>query len=128
MVCLAILLVLFVLASFAISLFAGIWFIIGNVWVFSKNSTVQYADSTLGTYCNQTLYMYAFWSIIATYILMVVSCCCSLCSSACTPLLACITGKKSSAETRAGLEEIPQNEIELETKRETAIDSGNDSD
>jgi hypothetical protein len=129
MICLAVLLVLFVLVCFGISLFAVIWFIIGNVWVFSKHSTVQYTNSSLGTYCNQTLYQYAFWSIIVSYILTVVSGCCSGCSTVCTPLLACFSGKNNPSDNRGGMKEVSQNDIELETKdKEAARDLNSDSD
>jgi hypothetical protein len=53
-------------------LFVFAWFILGNYWVFSKHSIVQYEDDSLQSYCNLTLYMFSFWSIIVTYLLMLV--------------------------------------------------------
>jgi hypothetical protein len=45
------------------------WFIAGNVWVFSKKSSVQYTNpKNTSTYCNQILYTAAFGLIIGTYI------------------------------------------------------------
>ncbi|CAF1404782.1 unnamed protein product [Adineta steineri] len=47
------------------------WFIVGNVWVFSCKSRVQYTDPTnTSTYCQQTLYSAAYGLIISTYIVV----------------------------------------------------------
>ena len=41
----------------------------GNIWVFSNQTKVQYDTPTnITTYCDKTTYLFAFWSIIASYI------------------------------------------------------------
>ena len=54
-------------------------FLKGNVWVFGANNRVQHDNPQLNTYCQMTLYRFAFWIIIITYIMMAVSCCLSCC-------------------------------------------------
>ncbi|ELT92427.1 hypothetical protein CAPTEDRAFT_187056 [Capitella teleta] len=46
------------------------WFIAGNVWIFSNVNKYQSEDPALSNFCNATLYLYAYWVTIATYILM----------------------------------------------------------
>ncbi len=57
-----------------------LWIILkGNVWVFGAKTTVTFDNEQSPNYCHKTLYEFAFWIIIITYILMVVSCCLSCC-------------------------------------------------
>ncbi|XP_035768376.1 transmembrane protein 272-like [Neolamprologus brichardi] len=56
------------------------WFIAGNVAIFSIYEP-NYNKNTTKTdsYCNKTLYLFAFWGIILTYVLfaaLVYICCC----------------------------------------------------
>ncbi|CAF0807845.1 unnamed protein product [Adineta steineri] len=69
--------VLFII--FLMSFFLFAWFIAGNVWVFGAKDKVTYDNVQSPNYCHQTLYQFAFWIIIITYILMIVSCCASCC-------------------------------------------------
>ncbi|RNA29483.1 hypothetical protein BpHYR1_011306 [Brachionus plicatilis] len=67
---------LFSLIIGIIGLFQFAWFITGragNVWVYSKNGKIDYIDPTSVFYCDQTLYLFAFWSITVSYILFAVS-------------------------------------------------------
>lgn len=55
----------------------------GNVWVFSKYSTVQYelndSTSVKSTYCDKTTYLFSFWTIITIYIILVIEIIFSFC-------------------------------------------------
>jgi hypothetical protein len=46
------------------------WFIAGNVWVFRNYNKVQHTDPFREPYsfCDKRLFLYAFWTIIVTYI------------------------------------------------------------
>jgi len=50
--------------------------------VFGAKNRVNMNDTRSADYCHPTLYQFAFWILIITYILMVVSCCIS-CFRAC---------------------------------------------
>ncbi|RNA22257.1 hypothetical protein BpHYR1_014704 [Brachionus plicatilis] len=71
-----------------LGMFQFAWFITGNVWVYSKHRTVVYDDPDSGLYCDKTLFLFTFWTITASYIMMGVSfiisiiaaCCSCLCS------------------------------------------------
>ncbi|XP_055012617.1 transmembrane protein 272-like [Boleophthalmus pectinirostris] len=66
-----------------LSAFVSCWFIAGNVWIYRiyepnyvKNATI------IDTYCNKTLYLFAFWTTTLAYILLgaiLVGGCCVLC-------------------------------------------------
>ncbi|XP_074479861.1 transmembrane protein 272-like isoform X2 [Sebastes fasciatus] len=67
-----------------VSLFFFCWFIAGNVWIYSiyepnYNNTI----SSMDTYCNKTLYLFAFWTTNLFYILLgfvlFSSCCSAMC-------------------------------------------------
>jgi hypothetical protein len=67
--------------SSLINLFLLAWFIAGNYWVYHIHNTVQSDDpSELNTYCDKTLYLFAFWLITASYIALGLAllCCCGL--------------------------------------------------
>ena len=67
----------------------GFFFFSGNVWVYSNTSKVQYTDNTqTSTYCNKTAYLFTFWTITVSYILIGVSCICGLLIACCT----CVCG------------------------------------
>ncbi|XP_049923218.1 transmembrane protein 272-like [Epinephelus moara] len=67
--------------SCLVFLFFLCWFIAGNVWIYSiyepnYNKTI----SSLDTYCNKTLYLFAFWTTNLFYILWGFIIFCSCCS------------------------------------------------
>ena len=65
------------------ALFLIIWFICGNIWVYTNASRVQHDDSTLVlTYCNALTFKFAFWIITSIYIVLSLACaffCCTIC-------------------------------------------------
>ena len=69
-----------------LNLFLFIWFIAGNFWVYSKYKPnfVPPKHQPLN-YCNPTLYLFTFWIITASYIIMGIIlfciCCLGLCAS-----------------------------------------------
>ncbi|RMZ93279.1 hypothetical protein BpHYR1_027942 [Brachionus plicatilis] len=60
---LTLLIVLLVFFQFA-------WFITGNVWVYSKHKKVVYDDPNSSFYCDKTLYLFSFWIITSSYIMI----------------------------------------------------------
>ncbi len=60
-----------------IGMFILCWFIVGNYFVYSVDSQVQY-DPLVNpsTYCDKLVYLFAFWSITVTWILIGLSCFC----------------------------------------------------
>ena len=52
--------------------FLVVWFVCGNVWVFQVRDTVRIDEKSadLSTYCHSTCYLFAFWMIIVTWILV----------------------------------------------------------
>lgn len=70
-----------------LSIFLFVWFIIGNVWVYSIVQTVQYDEIYYPKqYCDKLCYMFSFWYITATWILIGLSCVC------CCATLCCVVG------------------------------------
>ncbi|XP_066538082.1 transmembrane protein 272-like [Hoplias malabaricus] len=66
-----------------VSVFMFGWFISGSVWIYSIYPP-NYNSTVVGEpYCNQTLYLFAFWSTTVTYIslagLLVAMCCRLIC-------------------------------------------------
>jgi len=53
--------------------------VLGNVWVYSNFNNVDYVDENSSDYCHKTLYLYAFWVITASYILLGVFISCACC-------------------------------------------------
>ncbi|CAF0897128.1 unnamed protein product [Brachionus calyciflorus] len=53
-----------------VGMFQFAWFITGNVWVYSKNGLVDYNDTQSASYCDQSLYLFTFWTINVAYIFM----------------------------------------------------------
>ncbi|XP_068444414.1 transmembrane protein 272-like [Clinocottus analis] len=65
--------------------FVFCWFIAGNVWIYSiYEPNYNKTGSSMDSYCNKTLYMFAFWSTNLAYILlgftMFISCCTYCCT------------------------------------------------
>lgn len=59
-----------------VAVFSFAWFICGNVWVYHIRN-VEFEDKKSPLYCNELVYQFSFWVIIATYICAVLSCCLS---------------------------------------------------
>lgn len=59
-----------------IDCFLVAWFICGNVWIYRIHNEVNYTDKNDPLYCDQTLYLFAFWLTTASYILVGTLCCC----------------------------------------------------
>ncbi|CAF0814210.1 unnamed protein product [Rotaria sordida] len=72
------------IATFLISIFVFIWFILGCVWVFSVRSQVQFKDSIKPGYCQPVLYKSTFALLIITIIWACIQCCLS-CYRTCNP-------------------------------------------
>ncbi|XP_072905032.1 transmembrane protein 272 [Hemitrygon akajei] len=60
------------------SIFSFIWFICGNVWIYSIYQP-EYIDKLSPNYCDKTLYLFAFWLTTMMYVLLgltlVLGCC-----------------------------------------------------
>ncbi|KAL4006775.1 diphosphomevalonate decarboxylase [Sarotherodon galilaeus] len=71
------------------SVFLFCWFIAGNVWIYSIYQPNYIKNTTdVSSYCNKTLYLFAFWTSTLVYILvglfflcgsLVLMCCCLCC-------------------------------------------------
>ena len=60
-----------------LGIFTLVWFILGNYWVYSVDSEVQYNEMVNpGTYCDKLVYLFAFWSITVSWIMIGLSCVC----------------------------------------------------
>lgn len=84
-----------------LNLFLFTWFIAGNIWVYSKYkpNPIPLPSDPLN-YCNPTLYMFAFWVITASYILMGSICFCICCLGVCASCTAFfVTAKDQSGCT-----------------------------
>ncbi|XP_070552895.1 transmembrane protein 272-like [Ptychodera flava] len=70
--------------SSLISLFLLAWFIAGNVWIYGTYEP-DYSNTEADDYCHKTLYLFSFWLMNATYILLGLTCClgCLACICAC---------------------------------------------
>ncbi|CAF0849412.1 unnamed protein product [Rotaria sp. Silwood1] len=67
-----------VLATFLISIFVFIWFILGCVWVFSIRDRVEFEDQPKSTnYCHPVLYKSTFALLIITIVWACIQCCLS---------------------------------------------------
>uniref|UniRef100_A0A3Q3H1V0 Si:dkey-19b23.12 n=1 Tax=Labrus bergylta TaxID=56723 RepID=A0A3Q3H1V0_9LABR len=56
--------------SCLVSVFFFCWFIAGNVWIYSIYEPNYNKTAPINTYCNKTLYLFAFWTTNANYILL----------------------------------------------------------
>ncbi|XP_064608113.1 transmembrane protein 272-like [Liolophura sinensis] len=73
-----------------VSCFTTAWFIAGNVWVY-RTYSIWSADPVSKNYCNQTLYLFAFWQLTACYIMLAIGLVLVVC---CGCLLFCLSEKK----------------------------------
>lgn len=62
------------------------WFIAGNVWIYSVYEP-SYDPTNHHHYCDQTLYLFAFWLTTASYIFIGFVCCCMCCVAFCSILM-----------------------------------------
>ncbi|MEQ2314307.1 hypothetical protein AMECASPLE_010727 [Ameca splendens] len=54
-----------------VSTFLFCWFITGNVWIYSVYQPNYSKNATdVSSYCNKTLYLFAFWTTTLVYILL----------------------------------------------------------
>ena len=67
-----------------LNLFLFTWFIAGNIWVYShyKPNPAPPVHDPLN-YCDPVLYMFAFWVITVSYIVMGAICFCTCCLGIC---------------------------------------------
>ncbi len=63
-----------------INLFWLTWFVVGNVIVYSKASTVVHNDPNSSLYCQQACYFTAYWIIIVSWIVLVAFAFCFYCA------------------------------------------------
>jgi hypothetical protein len=64
----------------ALAIFLFIWFLFGNFWVFSVRSRVRTdKPNDTNNYCHPTLYSFAFYVLIFTYIYAIFTCCTRFC-------------------------------------------------
>ncbi|XP_070711102.1 transmembrane protein 272-like [Pempheris klunzingeri] len=67
--------------SSLVSLFFFCWFIAGNVWIYSiYEPNYNKTTTSIDTYCDKTLYLFAFWTTNMTYILLGLMLFCMCCS------------------------------------------------
>ena len=58
-----------------ISLFILVWFICGNIWIYSIMNEVKYNKNTNNEfYCSKTTYLFSFWLVTSIYILVGLGC------------------------------------------------------
>lgn len=65
-----------------LDLFIFCWFITGNYWIYHIYEP-SYSSKDVNGYCNETLYLFAFWITTSTYILAGFLCCCLCCVGIC---------------------------------------------
>ena len=80
-----------------LNLFLFIWFIAGNIWVYSKyRPNFQPPKHDPLNYCDPTLYLFAFWVITSSYILMSVICFCICCLGLCASCTAFVVANTAA--------------------------------
>jgi len=84
-----------------ISLFLFSWFIAGNIWVYSKYKPNFVAPTHEPlNYCNKTLYMFAFWVITASYLILGMICFCTCCLGLCASCTALFVTSANNTATQ----------------------------
>ncbi|XP_006820533.1 transmembrane protein 272-like [Saccoglossus kowalevskii] len=73
-------------SALCITLFLCAWFIAGNAWVYGAREP-SYDHPTSDDYCNKTLYMFAYWVLIGSY---VVTGLCGCFSAVCCCVVHCV--------------------------------------
>jgi len=64
-----------------LAIFLFIWFIFGNIWVFNARYRVRTDKPNDINYCQPTLYWFAFYVLIFTYVYAIFTCCIKFCVS-----------------------------------------------
>lgn len=66
------------IADGPLSCFLVCWFIAGAVWTYRMHNDYQSHTPGVSDYCQETLYLFSFWSITVTFIMMALAilCCC----------------------------------------------------
>jgi hypothetical protein len=82
-----------ILLSTLASMFLFSWFFVGNVWIYSNYTKVQYTNPNDLYYCNKTVYLFTFWTITVSYIIFGVAFILGICATCCS---LCCGFKKSS--------------------------------
>ncbi|KAK9509237.1 hypothetical protein O3M35_006592 [Rhynocoris fuscipes] len=77
-----------------LSCFMFVWFILGSYWVYSTYK--PNFDPERGTYCNKTVYYFAFWQLTVVYIMFIMMTLCLCSVSLC--ILACARRTLRAAE------------------------------
>jgi hypothetical protein len=68
----------------AIAIFLFIWFFFGNIWIFGVRYRIRTdKPSDTNNYCHPSLYWFAFYVLIFTYIHAFLSCCIKFCLNFC---------------------------------------------
>ncbi|GFS47645.1 uncharacterized protein NPIL_495251 [Nephila pilipes] len=75
-----------------LQLFLAIWFVLGCIWVYGVYNDVEYRDKTRNEYCNKTLYLFAFWILNFSFMIMAFLCAITL------GLIVCIVASPKDKE------------------------------
>jgi hypothetical protein len=78
-------------------LFTFGWFIAGNIWVYGNAWPHTDTDVTDPMYCHRTLYMFAFWLLTATYIMLGVGIFLACCVGICVTIIGITAGDKKNS-------------------------------
>lgn len=68
------------------------WFIAGNVWIY-RTAGDWSPNPAHANYCDQTLYLFAFWLTTATYIMIGTMCCCICVGGVFAACMGALTGE-----------------------------------
>lgn len=68
----------------AIKIFLFVWFFFGNIWIFGVRYRVRTdKPNDINNYCHPTLYWFAFYVLIFTYVQAFLTCCIKFCVNLC---------------------------------------------
>ncbi|XP_066925519.1 transmembrane protein 272-like [Clytia hemisphaerica] len=85
-----------------LNLFLFTWFVAGNIWVYSKyKPNYTPPPHQPFNYCNKTVYVFAFWVITTSYLMLGLICLCTCCLAACASCTAFFLTKSSNSEMGA---------------------------
>lgn len=64
----------------ALAIFLFVWFFFGNIWIFNVRYRVRTdKPNDINNYCHPTLYWFAFYILIFTYVYAIFTCCIKFC-------------------------------------------------
>ena len=72
--------------------FLFMWFIAGNIWIYGSFSAWDRYDPGSANYCHPTLYLFAFWIVTSTYIILMIMVMCGCCFVCCLLLITVMSG------------------------------------